>query len=177
MRRQLFREIVESVVGAGEVSASGICDFKIPSREIDYRELIVKSERLWIGEHYSTKIFEDYVDSFAERHGSGKPTLLLQLLPGSAGDIYLKEAIPSSGVDERKIARIRQICGKGLTIRWHKLVLRYSFVMTDTSIWVRFYRNSEGYSVVPAIRVSEGSNLYEFFSKDIDELLNGCVDD
>lgn len=52
----------------------------------------------------------------------------------------------------------------------HDRVLRYTFIKTDQTIWVRFFTNSKGYSIVPAIKIETGSSMFEFFEKDISRL-------
>ncbi|MCJ7713955.1 hypothetical protein MUO66_05805 [Candidatus Bathyarchaeota archaeon] len=60
---------------------------------------------------------------------------------------------------------------KDITIRKHTRVLRYSFIYTETSIWVRFCTNSAMYSHVPAFKIRKQSPLFGFFKKDIDEMV------
>lgn len=185
IRRQLIQEIMETVVGAGRISASGIADFTINSRLVDYNEAIEKSRSLTIGEHYSARLFEDYAPAFAKRQRRGGETTVLLLWPGSSGETYLKEYKSWQGGARSTIGKIREIGQpntqiaqqNSLKIKWHRRVLRYSFIMTEEYVWVILYTTSGGHSLVPALRVAQGSPLYSFFADDIEQLVKEAEDD
>jgi hypothetical protein len=184
VRRQLVQEIVETVVGAGRLSTSGIVDFRIHSRDVNYTDMIRHAKTLTIGEHFSPRIFEDFAPHFRHRHSSGLETVVLLLKAGSPAETYMKENFPGFGNNELKIERIRVILQDtpgtkhpALKLKWHRQILRYSFVLTEESIWVRFYRNSFGFSLVPAICIAKGSPIYEFFAEDVKALTQGAEDE
>jgi hypothetical protein len=180
MRRQLIQDIVQTVVGAGRLSASGIRDFMIHSHDVDYGRLIEHSKLLVIGEHYSSGIFERFAPSFDIRRNRELETTVLLLKAGSPAQNYL-----GYGTIDYTITKIRELIQplapnnnrRGPRIKWHKQILRYSFVLTDECIWIKFYRNSRGRSLVPAICIADESELYEFFLKDVFALIEGSEDD
>lgn len=53
----------------------------------------------------------------------------------------------------------------------HNRVPRYSSIKTDQAVWAMFFTNSEGYSIIPAVKVKVGSPLFEFFDQDVKRLL------
>lgn len=190
IRRQLTQEIFESVVGAGRTSSSGIIDVNHNSREVSYEKIIKSAKRLIIGEHYSSRFFEDYAPQIRERlaRGGGE-TIALLLKPETSAARYLRESGSGHGGVSEQLGKIHEITNisasghstasretTGFCIKWHKRVLRYSFVMSDDLVWVRFFTNSEGYSLVPAVCVSKGTPLYEFFLTDVTRLLEQAED-
>lgn len=185
IRRQLFQEILESVVGAGRLSASGITDFHIHSIDVDYQKAIETSKELVIGEHHSTRIFENFAPAFELRNRSKLKTTVLLLKQGSAPELHLRATLPAYGDPQHKVARIREILRSGqiedqpalATIKWHSQILKYSFVLTEECIWIRFYRNTTGFSLVPSLRVITGSQLYNFFLVDVKALTAEAIDD
>lgn len=189
IRRQLTQEIFESVVGAGRTSSSGITDFSHSSREVRYEKIIKSAKRLIVGEHYSSRFFEDYAPQIRERLARGDETIALLLKPDTSAARYLRESGSGHGGVSEQLGKIREIASipasgsnkglretAGFRIKWHKRVLRYSFVMSDDLVWIRFFTNSEGYSLVPAMCVSKGTPLYEFFLTDVTRLLDQAED-
>ncbi|HEX3756490.1 MAG TPA: hypothetical protein VHV26_15575, partial [Rhizomicrobium sp.] len=55
MRRELMNDVALYVLGNVNVVTSGICDFVQDTRDISYTDLILKSDRLIIGLHYSPR--------------------------------------------------------------------------------------------------------------------------
>jgi len=189
IRRQLTQEIFEAVVGAGRTSSSGIIDVNHNSREVSYEKLINSAKRLIIGEHYSSRFFEDNAPHIRARLARGDETIALLLKPETFAARYLVESRSGHGRVSDQLEKIREITTisasvqskarrkpNGFLIKWHSRVLRYSFVMGDDLVWVRFFTNSEGYSLVPAVCVSKGTPLYEFFLTDVTRLLEEAED-
>jgi hypothetical protein len=186
MRRQLIQEIYDAAIGAGRVSSSGIGDVQLSSRDVSYKGLIETSQRLVIGEHYSARLFEDYGPEIRARLSRGDETIVMLLDRECAAAEYLAASHSGHGAVAAQIAKIRDVTnvdrttGKGkkakLQVKWHQRVLRYSFVMNENLVWIRFYTNSEGYSPVPAICVMKGTALFEFFQNDVARLLEQSKD-
>ncbi len=182
MRQQLIRELFDSVVGAGRVSTSGITDFCHNSRSVDYTAMVTSTRRLIIGEHYSSRFFEDYAPQIRERLQHGLETTALLLRPDSDAAQYLRASGSGHGAIKDNLNKIRDlvadtgrgpgaVLGTQLQVKWHSRVLRYSFVLSDDAVWVRFFTNSEGFSLVPAFCVGKATPLYDFFVTDITRLL------
>lgn len=190
MRRQVTQEVFEAVVGAGHTSSSGIVDVSHNSRDVSYEKLIASAKRLIIGEHYSSRLFEDYAPQIRDRIARGQETIALLLKPDTHAARYLRESGSGHGGVEQQLQKIREITdissnrhdnkvlgeAARVQMKWHKRVLRYSFVMSDELIWVRFFTNSEGYSLVPALCVAKGTPLYEFFLTDVTRLMEQAED-
>jgi len=189
MKRQFMREIVEAVVGAGRTSSSGIVDFTDNSRSIDYRNIVRLAKQVTIGEHYSSRFFDDHAPEIRARLSRGAKMTAILLKPQTLASDYLKESGSGHGGIDEQIAKIREIANSPKTgdahenkagrlqIWWHNRVLRYSFIMTEDLIWVRFFTNSAGHSLVPAICVVKDTLLYDFFKADVSRLLEHCEHD
>jgi hypothetical protein len=182
MRRQLMQDIFDSVVGAGRVSASGIVDVTQTSRDVNYDSLIAAAKTLIIGEHYSSRFFEDYSQQIQGRLSRKQNFTAVLLKPETLAEQYLTESHSGRSGPARNLALIRELMrtppdGKPMTLKFHARVLRYSFVLTDELVWVRFFTNSEGYSLVPAICFAKGTGFYDFFQTDVDRLLEQSEDD
>jgi hypothetical protein len=186
LRRQLTQEIFEAVVGAGRISSSGIVDVHHNSREVRYEAIIASAKKLIIGEHYSARFFEDYAPQIHDRLSKGAETIVVLLEQDSAAAHYLAQSGSGHGAVSAQIAKIKEITSakaktktsksSSFQLKWHNRVLRYSFVMTEDRVWVRFFTNSEGYSLVPALCVTKGTQLYEFFLTDITRFLEHSKD-
>jgi hypothetical protein len=183
MKRQFMREIVDTVVGAGRTSSSGIVDFTHNSRSVDYKNIIRLAKQVTIGEHYSSRFFEDHAPEIRARLSRGAQMTAILLKPKTLAFDYLKESGSGHGGIDEQITKIREIATSPnasdahknkagrLQIWWHSRVLRYSFIMTEDLIWVRFFTNSSGYSLVPAICVVKDTQLYDFFKMDVNRLI------
>lgn len=186
LRRQLTQEIFDAVVGAGRISSSGIVDVHHSSREVDYKKLILSANKLVVGEHYSSRFFEDYAPQIRERLEKGNETVVILLDQNSGAARYLTESRSGHGDVSAQLSKIKELTSvrakrggakfSGAKLKCHDRVLRYSFVMTEELIWVRFFTNSHGYSLVPAICVAKGTQLYEFFLTDVTRLLEMSTD-
>ncbi|HEY2971522.1 MAG TPA: hypothetical protein VGJ48_03335 [Pyrinomonadaceae bacterium] len=98
--------------------------------------------------------------------------------PDSAAAQYLRDSKTGIADVSGGVERIKQIideANSGLTnkiaIKTHDRVLRYSFIRTDESIWIKFYANSNQRVTIPALKVNAGTPLYNFFNEDIELLL------
>ena len=61
--------------------------------------------------------------------------------------------------------------GRGyVRVKKHNRALKYSFILTEKCIWVKFFTNTADRAIVPAVRVNSDDDLYKFFSEDAEKL-------
>lgn len=137
---------------------------------------LVSSRTLVIGIHYSDGIITRMSKAISLRSGKGKTTQVLHSDPEGLARHYLERCL-SRPVDLAvKVERLCELIKRfdppeNIVMRPHSRVLRYSFIFSDTSVWVIFLTNSDGYEPeVPAVRIACGTPLYEFFRRDIADL-------
>jgi len=112
-----------------------------------------------------------------KRAATKKNTTIMLMDENSAAARHLKESkigIAGVGGDVSRIRKLIDEAAQGGTryicIKIHDKVLRYSFILTEESIWIKFYTNSPGRVAVPALKVRAGTPLYDFFDVDIRRL-------
>lgn len=176
VREQIVSDVYASVTKGSRIRDSGIADAVPNSREVDYSTLLERSQRLIVGTHYSSRFFEDCADRLARRLKAPGETIVLFLDPDSAAAEYLKKSGSGRSDIAKELRRAKDLLILGnskhvLRVHNHKRVLRYTFVMGDNDIWIRFFTNSEGFSHVPAVHVTRGGALFDFFESDIMRLL------
>ena len=72
---------------------------------------------------------------------------------------------------QKIVIELNEIGPGKIEISHHTKVLSYSFVQTDSCIWIKPYRNSSGRSRVPAIQIKSGTDLNNFYESDINMLI------
>lgn len=178
MREQLCQEIASLTIRNIRVATSGLSDVLESSKDVDYSEEIKTSRTLLIGLNYSPRILEDYIEEFRERGTTGLKTIAIVLRQGTEAAQYLSSTNEESAHIEPNLRKLKSIvhelnanyAGK-IELLEHSAVLRYSFVSSDSSIWIKPYRNSAGRSKVPALQLKSGSTLHSYFKQDIDALM------
>lgn len=178
MRDQLYQEITSLTIKNVRVATSGLSDVLESSKDVDYSEEIKKSRTLFIGLNYTPRILEDYIEEFRERATTGLNTIAIVLKQGTEAAQYLSSTKEESAHIEPNLLKLKSIVrelntnhtGK-IELLQHSAVLRYSFVSSDSFIWIKPYRNSTGRSKVPALQLKSGSTLHSYFKQDIDALM------
>jgi hypothetical protein len=150
---------------------------KLPEEQTHWK----KADKFIIGAHYAEYFFREEIGVFQARCESGRKTTVLLLKSDGVGARYLKDLDPEVPRDlgervERTVKLLHDSPhlpgGKAhIEILLHEPVLRYSFIATEENIWVNFFTNSKGMTPVPALKVAEGSPLYQIFMGDIERLM------
>jgi hypothetical protein len=179
VRQQLYEEITSLTIKNVNVVTSGIVDVLIHSKDVNYSDLINQSTELCIGLNYSPRILEHYINDFRNRAKNGLNTKIIAIdLETSAGQflISLKNETDHIAPNLKKLQviadEINSLGSGKIEVVFHSSVLRYSFVQTDSSIWIKPYRNSAGRESIPAIKLRSGSNLHKFYDLDIKDLFD-----
>ncbi len=187
MRKELFREVAAATLKYTRVADSGIRDFRPRSKEVDYRNIFTDSEILIIGQNYSPRIVDDFTDQLKSRTNAKRPTRIVIVDPECEAFRFLQaeqqnsdHMVSNSGKIVSAIEEMnRKVSGEGdapIRIIKTKKLLRYSFVYTEKSVWVKPYRNSTGRTSVYALEIEKNSPLYEFYDRDIRDLLKESGD-
>lgn len=177
IRKQLFEEITSLTIQNMNVIKSGIDNVISNSKDVNYSDSIRQSSSLTIGLNYSPRILEDYIDEFKERVGNKLNTQIIILNPSSSAGKYISsieedEHIPPNLKKIKNIIVDIEKSGKGkISIIEHSTILKYSFLKADMGIWIKPYKNSQGRSKIPAIRLKRDSDLFNFFKNDIESLI------
>ncbi|WP_163783781.1 hypothetical protein [Myxococcus vastator] len=178
-RQDMLSQIIKETMSSVSVRESGISHIQMDSKSIDHKNDIPTAETLIIGTHYSSGWFSRHSEELKKRCAAGKKTTILILDSTSDAANYIKTIEPITptrmGSEQETIINrlgpIDRSAKKLIAILKHRVVLRYSFVLTEQCIWIKPYRNSSGYSKIPSIRLDAGSPLYRHFSDDITNLI------
>lgn len=182
-RVTLLSEVTERTIQNINVAHSGISNFVNNTKSISYDEVFASDSEVIIGLQYSPRIVGDYYENLLERARRGCRTVILAANPDGAAIKYLTAARHESAhipTDLQKIvATVKRLNAengvrRGVEIRHHDEVLRYSFVFSDRNIWVKMYKNSKGTASIPAICIKAGSDLFEFYKSDVLNFVGGA---
>lgn len=181
LRKEMLREVADAVVGSTLLHDSGLERCSMNSRQVDDRAHWSRCANLTIGRQYSPRFFKDFHDVLKDRCANKLPTTVTILHADGAAARYLHDSVtgnPTVGECTDEIAKIFEAIDakpkKYIRLLLHDRVLRYSFVLTDESVWVTFFTNSPERASVPALKVRAGTPLFEFFAEDIKRLLGHC---
>jgi hypothetical protein len=172
-RRELVYEIFKSIRGDDRIHRNGLIDCLTNSREVNESEEWLSAKTLVIGIHYSSRFIEDNLELIQQRTRFKRTTIIAHVKGESPACDYLKKS--GSGLSEpiesiRKLKKFVNVEFPGspyVEIREHSRLLRYSFIYTEESIWIKFFTNSEGRARVPAFRIISKTPLFNFFEDDI----------
>ncbi len=176
VKNELFEEISSKTIQNVNISKSGIADIKISSRDVDYTNLILRSNEITIGINYSPRLLEDYIEEFRERAKSNLKTTIILLDLSSKAAYYLRTIKDENSHLEPNNKKIHGIVDElnkinnTISIFHHESILRYSFFKSDNSIWIKPYRSSPGRCKTPAVKLDVNTSLYNYYNNDIDNL-------
>jgi hypothetical protein len=177
LRQEMLKEVSAAVLGNERLHQNGLADCLMNSKDVKEPEHWEAATSLTLGLQYSPRFIEDYHWLIRRRTEANRPTMILEMDANSTAARYLKESNTGIADVEGGINRIRRVVGEAegdftnlVTIKTHDRVLRYSFIRTEESIWIKFYTNTSGRVQIPALKVKSGSPLYEFFNADIQRL-------
>lgn len=177
VRKEIVQEISVATLGTDRIYKNGIRDCLDNSRKLDEENIWKATDSLVIGVHYSNRFFDDNADIIKYRVQNNKTTDIFHIDETSEAANYLRDSKSGrSDIGEKTRNLIELIetefnSSSLIKVIKHNRVLRYSFIKTDQAVWARFFTNSQGYSIIPAVKVEVGSPLFEFFDQDIKRLL------
>ncbi len=176
VRKEIVQEISIATLGTDRIYQNGIKDCLVDSKKIDDENIWKSTTELIIGVHYSNRFFEDNSEIIKHRVKNNKYTYIFHIEEESEAADYLRDSKSgNSNIGEKTKNMLNLIKSEFNSSSFIKVikfnrVLRYSFIKTDQAIWIRFFTNSEGYAVVPAIKIEVGSPFFNFFENDIERL-------
>ena len=172
-RKELVYEIVHSIRGDDRMHRNGIMDCITDSKKVEESEEWLNAKILVVGVHYSTGFIANNVSIIKKRIEQKKKTIICHVKPNSPAADYLRESesgLSDIGAGIEKMSKLKNRDfnnSEFLELIEHDRVLRYAFIYTEYSIWVKLFTNGKGYAEVPAIKIRPTTPLYEFFENDI----------
>jgi hypothetical protein len=172
-RRELVYELFRSIRGDDRIHRNGLIDCIVNSKEVSEPEEWVRAKILVVGIHYSSRFIEDNIDLIKERVRNKKRTVICYVGGSTAAAQYLKDS--ASGLSDIKtsISKLKLLVqsqfhgSQYIDLVEHDRILRYMFIYTESSIWIKFFTNAKGHATVPAIRIRSATPLFDFFKNDI----------
>ena len=179
LKNEFLNELRKTIDTNNNLIINGLESCIINSREVKELDLWKETEQLIIGIQYSPSFFKNYLNVFQERVANKKETIVLVLDSSSSAATWLEQTKSGTGNIASKVKDIentlnplnKQQDKKNIRILKHTRILRYSFIYTKESIWIKFCTNSAFYSHVPAFKIRKDTPLFGFFKKDIDEMV------
>ncbi len=176
IRKEIIQEISVGTLGTDRIFRNGIRDCLDNSRKIDEENIWKTSNELIIGVHYSNRFFDDHAEIINYRIKHNKNTHIFHIEEESKAANYLIESKSGASDIGEKTKKLLDLINSEfksshhIKVIKHNRVLRYSFIKTDQTVWVRFFTNSKGYLITPAIKVEIESPFFKFFEIDIKRL-------
>ena len=178
IRKEMLKEVAESVLGNTHLYDSGLTDWKKDSKTVNESHRWERNPVLTIGVQYSSKFADDFHGVLESRCKAGLETTFLVLTPDGEGAAYLKSSRTGFADVKVGVERIKALAQEAedagingrVRVLMHDRILRYSFIQTNEAVWVKFFTNSKAKATVPAFRFRTGSPMYEFVLKDIQRL-------
>ena len=181
-KEHIIEDVADRLIGSYEVRTSGIAGFTNDSSKIDYSDQILQSDDLVIGLHYSPRLLKDNLDRLKLRAVKSRRTIIAIIDDQSEAFKYLLSLRPDPDEVHSKLRATREIADQiaaaapdNVKIVHHRHVLRYSFVLSDSGIWMKCYTNNESGGSgagIPAYFIRAETPLFEFYKKDVEKLLN-----
>jgi hypothetical protein len=172
-RRELVYELFRSIRGDDRIHRNGLVDCVINSKEVLEQEEWVKAKILVVGIHYSPRFVEDNIDLIKERIRNKRKTVICYVGVSTAAAQYLEHSASGLSDIDASISKLKSLTqsqfgsSQYIELIEHDRVLRYMFIYTEFSVWIKFFTNAKGYATVPAMKVRATTPLFEFFRADI----------
>lgn len=181
-RSELISNVTEAIRNylerRDQLTSNGLTDCVLDSKILaghETREILIKSEQFAIGIHYSDGTIARYEKVIQERLALKKITQIVHSNDQGIAVAYLEKSITPAVDLPKRIELLRQLI-KGkfgennnlIKLVTHERVLHYSFIYSDHFLWIIFMTSTSHYEPqVPALCLSAGSPLFEFFKNDI----------
>lgn len=175
-RRELIYELFRSIRGNDRIHRNGLIDCVVNSKEVSEPEEWTKAKILVVGVHYSSRFVEDNVDLIKARIRSRKRTVICHVGVAIAATQYLENSASGLSNVDTSISKLKVLVqsqfrgSQYVELIEHDRVLRYTFIYTDSGIWIQLFTNEKGHATVPAIRIGPATPLFNFFKNDIRNL-------
>jgi len=172
-RRELVYELLRSIRGDDRIHRNGLIDCVINSKDVSEPEEWSKAKILVVGIHYSSRFIEDNIDLIKGRIKNKRKTVICHVGGTTAAAQYLKDSESgrsdiNSSISELKLLVQLQFHGSlYVELVEHDRVLRYTFIYTESMVWVKFFTNTKGHATVPAVLIWSATPLFDFFKNDI----------
>lgn len=176
VRNEFTADLRDRIIGYKRVSDSGISDFFIDSKDVDFSSEFLTSKNVTIGVIYSAKLIDNATALLKERCARGLSTTIVHIDADSETRKYVVYIFSKPGVDSN-ISKIADICvncdpdRKFITIKAVDSLLRYSFIRFDSQIWVIVGTSGKGRRAVPGFFVRDGKPWFDHFHDDISRVL------
>ncbi|MCP4680229.1 MAG: hypothetical protein GY854_33005 [Deltaproteobacteria bacterium] len=177
LRRQMFADVAAAVLGNQRLHDNGLTDCLLNSKEVAEPAHWETAPELIIGIQYSARFFDDNHELIRRRSKKGLCTKVLVLNPESQAAEWLRATQTGFANVKEGVERISEIVSDAdenrgnVSLLLHERVLRYSFIATREIVWIKFFTNERLRSSVPAFQVRCDSSLFDFFWRDISELM------
>ncbi len=160
---------------------AGISDCILDSKALanhEVDEVLIKSAKFAIGIQYSDGAIVRFEKVIRERIAINKTTQIAHSDVNGVGAQYISNSLTPIVDLPKRIEQLHHVLkskfgadNKFIHTIPHGRVLHYSFVYSDYSIWIIFMTCTDGYvPQIPALRISAGSPLFDFFKEDIQRL-------
>lgn len=177
VRQNFFEEIATTIVNCQSIQSSGIVEFFPDSKRIDITSYISTSKEMLVTTLYSNRIIEANIDNLRKRVVSGKKLIILSLAINKLTAQYLdsinwiklnKLKIHDEDINQT-VQELNSIKKNTVTRKHFDTIPKYTALMFDHDIIIIFNTNSQGKKTTPALRIHAGSELFDFFKKDLEE--------
>ena len=158
----------------------GIHDCLADAKDIcgpQYAEDIQTARILAIGFQYSDSLIGRYQRIIQNRIDANLQTQLVHLQPNGAAAAFLAQWTKHPIDLQRKVSDLLDFVSRTfrdsdlVRLISHDVVIRYTFVYTESAIWLTFMSNSHMHqALIPAIKVENPSPLYDFLKSDIEAM-------
>lgn len=176
VRDGFFTELRTEILGNSSVARSGIIDFQPDSKDIDFEEFFLTSNEVVIGVNYSPKLIDNSIGLIQQRCKKLKKTTIIVVNQEGFAGRFLETDYESTEIKGgiKKIQEIIDDCNKtNILVSFIKIntILRYSFVVFDSRIWIVIGTNGKGRRPVPGFFVRSNSPWFQHFYDDVTRLL------
>lgn len=184
-KQELLLQVTKTTISNLNVASSGISDYLEHTHKIDYSPMLSTSKEVIIGFQYNSRIIDNNYSNLQARRNAKLNTIVLVADPNGSAIQFINQHHDKVGhiqpTIEKVVHKLRNINEQGgkrpnLVIKFHNLILRYSFVYSAEGIWVKPHRNSIGHADTPGIFIRQNSPLFNYYKKDVEELLEQSKD-
>jgi len=176
-RSKMQSDLFETISGSKSLYESGMAEFFVDSKDINFKEIIKDSKDIQIMFSYNSRFLVDYENEIVELAKRGG-TIYCTFLSQQSKTINLMKELgwdkSSMVANYNKIVRAIDIVNSAridsINICFVEAMPKYGAVKADNLLFIIFNTSSNKRQAVPAIRIRPRTPLWDFFSADLERL-------
>jgi len=172
-KHQFFLEAHKLALGTDRLAKSGLCDFEVNSKSLDFRDEVKNSREIWTVFSYSSRFLDDYSEELGHALNNGAKVKMMFLDKKSKALQLMRELGWSDDSINSSYTKIQafnsEFNTKALNVVFMEGMPKYSAVILDKKLYYIFNTLSLERQSVPCLTAQKGHSFFKFVKGDVEK--------